>query len=169
MSSVCVSVILLSTGGPHGTITHDFLDLTVYSPLPWSLSPDIKPGTPSSPPISELGPQAPVLIPLLLTSGGYITGDLFKLVPLRTSPTSNIWWWPLKNMRFASGWYASYWNAVNDAALFCNILRHSKRQVWTCSFGFSSVAFFSSSIFSSFFFSGSFFLNGPNGIYNFTL
>ena len=27
------------------------------------------------------------------------------------SPSSHIWWWPLKQVWFASGWYASYWNA----------------------------------------------------------
>ena len=25
-------------------------------------------------------------------------------------PPRNMWWWPLKQVRFASGWYASYWN-----------------------------------------------------------
>ena len=35
-----------------------------------------------------------------------IGGDLFKLVYLRTAP-SDILCWPLKHIRFASGWHAS--------------------------------------------------------------
>ena len=59
MSSDCVSVILLFVGGPHATITHDVLDLTVHGPLPWSLFPDIRPGTPSSPPDIKIGAPKP--------------------------------------------------------------------------------------------------------------
>ena len=67
------------------------------------------------------------------------TGDLFKLVHLRTpplvvtsggqhwrpvqtctieDPQSDIWWWPLKNVQFASGRFASDWNAYSLRIVF---------------------------------------------------
>ena len=42
-----------------------------------------------------------------------ITENLFKLVYWRIYPHgADTWWWPLKHIQLASGWYASYWNAV---------------------------------------------------------
>ena len=49
-------------------------------------------------------------LPPLPTSSGGNTGNLFKPVHLRTPPFKDIWWWPLKHVRFASGRYALYWN-----------------------------------------------------------
>ena len=60
---------------PQVNITHDALDLTVQAPWPQSYLPKI----------SDIGPLPLVPASLLVTSGA-ITGDLFKLVHLRTPP-----------------------------------------------------------------------------------
>ena len=88
-----------SGGGPHMTITHDALYLTVQAPIP-------------------AHPSSWHLVA--------ITGDLFKLVhwtctgtPTHQYCSTNIWWlptstdiwWPLKHIRLVSGQYASYGNA----------------------------------------------------------
>ena len=57
-------------GSPQVNITHDALDLTVQAPWPQ---------------ISDMSPLLLVPDSLLVTSGA-ITGDLFKLVHLRTPP-----------------------------------------------------------------------------------
>ena len=81
---ICVCLSFGSRGNSHVTITHDALDLTVQSP------PHIRPLT---------HPQEWHLMAN--------RGVLFKLVYLRVRPKGNIWWWPLKHVRFASGRYAS--------------------------------------------------------------
>ena len=73
--SVCHSV----QGVPYVTITHDALDLTVSPPLVPRL-PHIRPGTPHPPSATD------IWWPTLETFSNLFT------------PSSNIWWWPLKHV-----------------------------------------------------------------------
>ena len=84
----CLSVILSTReGGSHVTIAHDALDLTIQgSPLP-EIGPHL-----TAPPGHEYSLDRD---PQLVTSGGYITGDLFKLV----HPTGADIWKLLKHVR----------------------------------------------------------------------
>ena len=111
-SCVCLS-FCLSTMGPCVTITYDTLYLTVHPH-----------------PISDLGPHL-VLSPCYwhLVAN---TVDLFKLVDLRIPPPpSNICWWPLKHVRFASKRNTSYWNAFLFLVCFSNstntLIQHWQR------------------------------------------
>ena len=63
--------------------------------------------------------------PLLLTSGGQHWRPL-QTCSLEDPPRSDIWWWPLKHVRFASGRYASYWNAFLFLAIFTSLSVLSK-------------------------------------------
>ena len=82
-------------GGSHKTITHDALDLTVQGTPPFQTS-DL--GSPSLP-TSVLGP--PWWSSLDTCSKLLIKGPL----------GSDIWWMPLKHVRFQSRQHTSYWNA----------------------------------------------------------
>ena len=100
----CLSVILLTGGGPYMTITYDALDLTVQGRL--------QPNPP---------PPRPEDSPLLLTSGGHY----WRPVQTCHFRTPN-WCWHLVVVEgvnvSASRQYASYWNtflfpsAVNSGA-----------------------------------------------------
>ena len=84
--------------GPLVTITHDAMNLTV------------QPHWPQTAGHQTCDPQLSTL-PLLLTFGGQYLRPV-QIVHLRNPlPGNKIWWCPLKHVRFASKWYASYWNA----------------------------------------------------------
>ena len=88
-------VCLQGRGGPHVTITHDALDLTVQPPLPHRHQTWAPPGPPT---------------PLLMTSHDHFWRPV-QTCSLEDCPTSTDIWWP-KQIWLASGRYASYWNAL---------------------------------------------------------
>ena len=119
--------VCLFTGGPHMTITHDALDLTVQGPHLL----DIRHGPPSSPALDPtprhqtLDPPSLAWPPLDMRCGTLWSQPLalpsacdIWWLSLETCWTSNFKtpltgtdvWWP-KHIHLASGWYASYWNA----------------------------------------------------------
>ena len=111
----CISAIIVirghvcpssfSQGGPHVTIIHDPLDLTVQPPPPPNLRPGHQTWDPASPCLllSDIkqGPP-PSIVPSPVKSNGH------HWKPVQTcsfgGPKSNI------HIRFASVWYASYWS-----------------------------------------------------------
>ena len=104
-SLVCPSFCPSGGGGSHVIITHNH--------YPCYIEPQcIEPSTPTltlPPWTSDMGPLWRVAI----------TGDLFKLVHLRTPTSTTDIWWPLKYVRSASGQYASCLNAF---LLFLSLL-----------------------------------------------
>ena len=62
---------------------------------------------------------------LLVTSSGvhWKPVQTHLALPL---PRSNIWWWPLKHVRFPSGRCASYWNAF----LYIYKARHAHKRLY---------------------------------------
>ena len=92
------------------TVTLDALDLTIQSFLSPCWTTDLGPWP---------GPahRHQTQLPLLLTSGGH------HWRPIQTCSFDDpcgidIWWWPMKHVRFASGRYAFYWNAFLIVSVF---------------------------------------------------
>ena len=114
---VCSSVSHSAQGEmrSHRTIAHDALDLTVQPPPPQSTHEtwDSRPRTPDND---------------IWWSSLETRSDLFVGAHCTTPCHPDIWWFLLKHIQFANGWYGSYWKALLlFKFLFCGPRRNEAK------------------------------------------